>query len=174
MSSMQALVNVQQAPAVAGDWASTNPRTMYVAGPGGLVAGASGVYVARWAWVSSSPVDWDGAPQKANSTGSGVPDGFVHREQQALITTYLSESGMLVPQGFGVTLARGGDLWVANGGSGAVTVGMKAYAMTADGTTQFAAAGGSVSGGVETAFYALSAADSGGLVKMGTRPGVAV
>jgi hypothetical protein len=147
---------------------------MYVAGPGGLVAGASGVYVGRWAWVASTPVDQDGAPQVANSTGSGQPAGFVHREQQALIVTYLSESGLLVPSGFGVTLTRSGDLFVTNSGAGAVTKDQKAYAMTADGTTQFAAAGGSISGGVETPFYALSAADSGGLVKIGTRASVAV
>src|SRR5258706_14001213 len=47
-------VNVQPAPAVAGDFASTNPRSAYPAGPGGPVAGAAGARPSP-----SSSAAWD-------------------------------------------------------------------------------------------------------------------
>ena len=51
MSGFQKQVNLTPAPAVAGDFASTNPRASVPAGPGGLVAGLTGVIVGQFAWV---------------------------------------------------------------------------------------------------------------------------
>ena len=135
MSGFQTQVNLQPAPAVAGDFASANPRWNVLAGPGGLVAGALGVSVGRFAWVDPAN------GQTVNNFGTGAPSGFVHREQQALITTYLAESSMLVRQGFDVTLMNGGDFWVKNDGANAVTVGMKAYANYLTGKVSFGATG---------------------------------
>lgn len=145
----QSQVNVVQAPAVEGDFASSNPRQAYVAGPGGLVAGPDGVIVAHFAWAVN-PDDGDGAPATVYSHGVGLPSGFVHREQQGLITDYLVSSGMRIAKGFGVTLMIGGDFWVKNTGATAAYPGMKAYANFADGAAAFAATGTPTAGGTAT------------------------
>ena len=140
----QTQVQAQQAPAVAGDFASANPRAAVVSPEGGFVAGAAGVTVGRFAWIQADGVT-------VLNTGTGKPDGFIHREQQALISTYLAESGNLIPVGIPVTLMRTGDYYAT------VTVasaekGEKAFAKLADGTMQPAAAGATVSGFIETDF----------------------
>ena len=154
----QTQVNAQQAPACAGDFASANPRAATVSPEGGFVAGAAGVTVGRFAWIQSDGVT-------VLNTGTGKPDGFIHREQQALISTYLAESGNLIPVGFPVTLMRTGDYYAA------VTVasaekGEKAFAKLADGTMQPAAAGATVSGFIETDFIISRAAGVGELAVM--------
>ena len=108
----QTQVNAQQAPAVAGDFASSNPRAAVVAPEGGFVAGAAGVTVGRFAWVQS-----DGKTVLNTGTGTGKPDGFVHREQQAFITAYLGEASNVVPVGQPVTLMRTGDYFATATGS---------------------------------------------------------
>lgn len=150
MGDFPSQVNVAQAPAVTGDFASKNPRYSYVAGPGGLVAGAAGVTVGRFAWAVS-PLDGDGSPAVVSNTGFGLPSGFVHREQQALITAYLGASGSLIQQGFGLTLTTSADLWVKNDGATAALVGQKAYANFADGKVTFAATATPTAGGTSTA-----------------------
>ncbi len=146
MTSFQTSVATQPAPAVEGDFASANPRFVFDAGPGGLVAGPNGCTVGRFAWVQASPMDPNGAGKWANNNGAGAVTGFVHREQQALITTYLAESGMVIPAGFPVTLSTGGDFWVKNAGSGQALPGQKCYARISDGAAQFAATGSPTTG----------------------------
>lgn len=146
----QTAVNAQPAPAVAGDFASKNIWTTYDAGAGGLVAGASGVSVGLFAWVTV-PVDSDGTSSFVNNFGAGSVAGFVHREQQGLIQNYLQTASMTVPAGFPVTLMNGGDFWVVNNGAGMATAGMKAYATLASGQATFAASGAPASGGSGTA-----------------------
>lgn len=137
--NFQTFVGTQPAPAVAGDFASANPRFSVDAGPGGLVAGAAGVAVGRFAWWSFSQLDPNDTPAVVNNFGSGPVTGFVHREQQGLITTFLAESSQVIPPGFAMTLMSGGDFWCINDGATACTVGMKAYANYADGKVTFAA-----------------------------------
>jgi hypothetical protein len=148
MSGFQTSAGYNPAPAVAGDFASTNPRATVLAGPGALVAGDLGLIVGRFAWTTDEHVDADGAPGVANNFGSGPVTGFVHREQQGLIERYLEEASMVVPAGFPVTLFDAGDFWAKNDGSTQALPGMKAYANYADGKITFAAAGapGSASG----------------------------
>ena len=143
-------VNVQPAIAVAGDFASTNPRSTVLAGAGGLVAGAAGVIVGRFAWLNYNAADPENAPIIVSNNFSGIipggagtvmPAGFVHREQQGLITSYLQESGMTIPAGFPITVMNGGDVFVVNSGSGAAQVGMYAFANFANGLATFAAGG---------------------------------
>ena len=100
MGGFQTVVNTQPAPAVEGDFCNKNPRFSVDAGPGGLIAGDNGVVVGRFAWLSYEEVDANEAPAIVNNFGAGPPAGFVHREQQGLITGYLQESSMLVPTGF--------------------------------------------------------------------------
>lgn len=141
MPGFQTSVGVLPAPAVEGDFASANPRATVLAGPGGLVAGDAGVRIGYFAWASMEDLDADGAAAIVNSFGSGAPTGFVHREQQGLITTFLQESGMLIPQGFPVTLHNDGDFWVTNNGATYARVGQKAYADVETGAVSFAATG---------------------------------
>lgn len=138
---------------VAGDFASANPWFSYDAGPGGLVAGAGGLTIGRFAWTYP-PLDPNSAPQIALNSGFGPVDGFVGRHQQGLNTTFLSDAGMTIPVGFMATLMTGGDFLVVNAGSAQATKGMKAFANLLTGAVQFAAAG-SIPGG---------ASDSGGAV----------
>lgn len=148
MAGFQTQVGIRPAPAVEGDFASANPRSTFLAGPSGLVSGPNGLYVGRFAWASSRRLDGDSAPAEANNYGSGPPQGFVHREMQALITTFLSQSGLLIPPGLAVTLHNSGDFWVRNNGTVAAVPGMKAYANLANGLASFAAAGSPSSGTV--------------------------
>lgn len=141
MAGFQSAVNVQPAPAVAGDFADANPRVSVDAGPGGLVAGAAGVTVGRFAWWKPNAIDPNGAPTIVDSFGSGAVTGFVHRAQQGLITTYLASAGMLIPQGFPITLHSAGGFWAKNDGLTNAVVGQKAYANFSDGKISFAATG---------------------------------
>lgn len=142
-AGFQQQVYQQPAQAVEGDFASSNPYASFNAGPGGLVAGAAGVTIGRFAWVTN-PVDPNSTPKVANNNGAGAPDGFVHREQQGLNTTYLSNAAMTVPQGFPISIMKAGDFWAVNAGSTLAQVGMKAFARVTDGAVAFAAAGGSI------------------------------
>jgi hypothetical protein len=142
--SFQNSVNIYNPLAVNGDFASANPRASFVGVEGGYVAGTGGVTVGRFVWIQSDGVT-------VLNTGTGAPDGFVHREQQALITTYLADSGNVVPAGFPITIMRTGDYY-ATATVGGATKGQKAFAKLADGTVQAANAGATVSGFVETSF----------------------
>ena len=140
----QTTVNLQQAPAVAGDFATANPRASFPAGEGQYVAGAAGVTVGRFAWI-------DAVTGLVSNTGTGKPDGFIHREQQALISVYLAEASNVVPQGFPVTVMRTGDYW-ATATVGAAAKGQKVFAKLTDGTVQAGAAGATIAGFIETDF----------------------
>lgn len=149
--TFQTQVNANPAPAVAGDFASGNPRSSVLTQDGlGFVAGNGGVTVGRFAWVPA------GLRRQAFSYGSGLPAGFVHREQQALITNFYDLYGSNVPAGFPITLMDGGDFWVKNDGASAAVPGMKAYAAYADGKITFAATGAPPTGGSVTASIAAS------------------
>jgi hypothetical protein len=185
----QQQIYYNQAPAVEGDFASTNPRAVVLAGPGGLIAGASFI-IARAIWLTSSFIDDDGAPAVANAFGSGPIAGIAHREQQGLIQQYLQESTMIVPAGFPVTVFDNGDFWVKNNGATQATPGMKAYANFADGKFTAAATGApsgasgsassiaastfSVTGSIADNVLTVSAVGSGTVVPGGTISGTSV
>lgn len=115
----QKTVNDTQAPAVAGDFASTNPFASILAGPGALVAPKGGLIVGNFAWVGPQG-------QVSQSYVAGYQVGFLGRNEQALITDFLGEATMLVPQGFMVTLFNEGDFWADF--EGGATVGNEVYA----------------------------------------------
>ena len=93
-----------------------------------------------------------------------MPTGFVHREQQGVITVFLAESTMLIPVGLGVTLHNGGDFWVAT--KTAATIGQKVFASNTDGTVSTGAAGATIAGHTETNMFVGSAGAIGALIKM--------
>lgn len=156
----QTAVANQPAPAVAGDLASLNPIFTVDAGPGGLVAGPAGAIIGRFCWAAA-PADGDNAPSQVSNTGLGPVTGFLFREQQGLITAYLAGSGLTVPQGFGLTLANGGDFWVKNDGATQALPGATAYATLADGKVTFGALTGSATGSIAAGSSSFTGSISG-------------
>lgn len=147
-AGFQRSAQLQQAAAVAGDFASANPRSSVVSHEGTFVAGAAGVTVARFAWASAAGV--------VSNAGQGVPTGFVPRRQGvALITTYLAETSLVIAPGFEVNLMKDGDYWVAPLVNPA-SIGQKVFANFADGTIQTAAAGATISSFSGTASFATN------------------
>lgn len=140
----QTAVNDQPAVAIPGDFCDTNPRYTVNAGPGGLYAGPNGVTIGRFAWATN-PDDADGTPARVDNTGSGPVTGFVAREQQGLVTTFLADSSMVAPSGFPLTLFDGGGFWVKNDGTGQALPGAQAYANFVDGRVSFALSGATAS-----------------------------
>ncbi len=157
MTGFQKQINQYLAPAVAGDFASANPRASVVAGEGQLVSGASGVTIGVFAWAASGVV---------TNAGSGAPTGFVHRDMQALITVWLAETSMVIPQGLPVTLHNAGDFWVQTGT--VATVGQKVFASNTTGAVQTGAAGATIAGYTETAWHVDSAGAVGELIQIST------
>lgn len=150
----QKQVNLQQAPAVEGDFASANPRAVVLSPESGFVAGASGATVGRFAWI-----DADGI--RINNTGTGAQAGFIHREQQGLITAWLAEQSMLVPTGLPIVLHNKGDFWVKNTGA-ASAVGGTVYANLTTGAIESATGAGNAA----TAYKFASVAATGELAKI--------
>ena len=174
MAGFQQQVNLTPAPAVAGDFASSNPRSTVLAGPGGLVAGNGGVTVGKFAWVAA-----DGVTTLSRGTAAKAPSGFVHREQQGLIVNYLAEASMNVPIGFPVVLHNQGDFWAVNAGPSALNVGDQIYANYANGNvSQAAAASATGTGSIGATFTAtgsgtnLTVSAVTGLISIGDALGV--
>jgi len=157
--SFQKSVNLYNPLAVEGDYASANPRASVPAGESGLVAGPLGVTVGRFAWLLAAIAGTN--PNLVTNYGEGAvaPAGFVHREQQALITAYLAEGSNLIPSGFGVTLASAGDFFAKVNGSPA-TPGAAVYASLYDGSVWIGAppAGATGTGSIGSTFTATGAA----------------
>ena len=187
----QTSVYNQPAQGVAGDRASQNPIATFDAGPGGLVADANGITIGYFAWVSP-PTDPDGTPSWATQVnGSGNVAGLVYNWTQALNTVFLSDAGLVIPQGLPVALATQGDFWVVNNGSTEAVVGQKAFATFGTGAVSFAAAGTttaastatgssiaastfSVTGSIQNDILTVTAVGSGTIVRGGTISGTGI
>lgn len=153
--SFQTHVNAFQAPGQAGDFASANPRAVALASMWqdnagvthtGLVAGPNGLTIGLFCWIDAA------THSIASNSGSGAPNGFVHRAAEALITTYLTAYGSTIPSGFETgNVFASGDFFVVNNGLTEATPGMKAYANNSTGVASFAATGAPTTGGTSTA-----------------------
>lgn len=141
----QTRVNAQPAPAVAGDFAGTNPRTSVTAPPGGYTAApdypatfggalAHAFYVGRLAWFNYAT----GLASNYFQPNSLL--GFVHREDQTVITDFLAETRLSVQEGFPVTGMSQGDYW-ADFAPGPDAPGLVVYADPVTGMATAAAAG---------------------------------
>ena len=158
MSGFQTSVATQYGAAVAGDFASKNPRAFFPAGPGGLVAGPVGVTVGLAAWLAGNQSDGDLAPASVNNYGAGSIAGIVPRSQQGMLTQYLQTSSMLIPAGFAVEVMSQGDMWVKNDGATPCKIGDTAYANFKDGKFTFAAANaGVVTGSIAASTFSVTA-----------------
>lgn len=135
MTGFQKTVNTDPAPAIEGDFASTNPRASILTMAGlGFFAGPAGVIVGRFARIVSST-------GTVTNADPGVTSrlGFVHRAQPALITAWLGESTMTVPGGLEIILHDEGDFWCRFAGGAAI--GQKVFANYSDGTAVAGTAG---------------------------------
>lgn len=150
-------VNIAQAPAVEGDFASSNPTAVALTIPGGFVTAPVGVRVGRFGWVAA-----DGITVSNFAQGAVKPTGFVHRKLQALITLYLAETSMVIPAGFPVALFNTGDFWAKVAGSTAATPGAQAFANYTDGSVSFGSAptGASGTGSIGSTFTATATGNS--------------
>jgi hypothetical protein len=127
-------INVQAAPAVLGDFCDSNPRATVDNGAGGFVAGPNGLTVGLFAWA-------DPTNTYLSNSGSGAPTGFIHRDQQALITAFLGDDSLTIPQGYQATAFNAGGFWVLNSGSTTTAIGQSAYANNSNGSVSFGSAG---------------------------------
>jgi hypothetical protein len=104
-------VYINPAVGLPGDFASTNPREYKLSSTGRMVADASGVKVGQFVVLNA-----DGTcttiPGAAPSGGLSRV-GFVHREWNAQITTFLAESGYTIQAGQPVAAFGSGD-WFIN------------------------------------------------------------
>lgn len=160
--AFQTSMRVTQAPGIAGDFCSTNPRHSTLSVPGGFIAGPNGLTIGCFAWGDTA------TNTILSNAGTGLPTCFIGRAGlPAMLTTYLQEFGMTIPAGQGVgDMYNGGDFFVKNAGTSAVTVGMKAYASLTNGTISFAATGATVTGSIETKWFAMTLGAAGELIKM--------
>ena len=140
MAGFQSQVYTYPAPAVVGARASMNPTATIAAGPLGLCAGALGLTVGKFAWVSYATAGGPGVANNFSPTQPALPAGFVNNEQQALVTTWLGVNGLVVPPGYQCTLFGRGDFW-AKAIYTDVAVGNKVYANLFSGDIYGGAAG---------------------------------
>ena len=103
-------VFITPAQAVAGDFASSNPFDYKLSSTGKMVADSSGVTVGHFAALNANGTVTS-VPGSAPSGGLSRV-GFVHRENNAQITTFLAESGVTIQPGQPVALFGRGDFWV--------------------------------------------------------------
>ena len=140
VATFQTVTNSFQAPGIAGDFASSNPRASILSPPygqPGFLAGPNGLTIGLFAWYDATTFLY------VSNYGQGVPNGFVHRGAgDALITTYLAGFGSTIPAGFPVgSVMDAGDFFIVNNGTTIATPGMKAYANNSTGVATFAVTG---------------------------------
>lgn len=136
-NTFQSVVKLEPAIGLPGGYAAVNP---IVSTPRGYIAKAA-VTVGAFCWEDSS------AEGQVNPSGSGLPLGFVVREQNVPMGTDKDYTNV-VPIGATVTVAVEGDFFVQPAAS--VTKGQKVFANTTTGLVSGASAGATVAGSVET------------------------
>jgi hypothetical protein len=140
MIGFQQAVGLYPAPAVWGARASMNPTATVDAGPFNLTAGVLGCAVGKFGWQSYTVLTGLAVVNNFSPTAPTLPDGFVGNEQQALITAWLGQYGMVIPAGYPVTLYNRGDFWAKTVYADAA-IGNKVFANLFSGDVYPAAAG---------------------------------
>lgn len=144
----QTFVNTLLPPAVAGDFAGANIRANVVGGGFGYTATPAGVLIGSGGWANPATKLVSNYYQPASFPG------FVHREGQAVITTFLGISTLTILQGMAVTLFDQGDFWGIF--SAGATPGQKVYFDPLLGTLSGNASGNSVGGAITAASITAS------------------
>jgi hypothetical protein len=151
--SFQKVVNRDPNRAVAGDFASTNPRHAMLAASGSLRT-AESITVGNFAFADADT----GLVYADHDTGLRV--GFVHRNNQAIVPLG-SGSSMTVPVGRETALFTDGDFYAVLDDDS--TVGAAVTAVSVGGAPSLTAAG---AGFITTGFVAAESKPAGELVKI--------
>lgn len=101
----QTEINNQPAPAEAGDFFGVNPRASMLGGPEQWSAPEGGAVVGRFLWADPNAGD------VTQYFRAGCQIGFLHRENNAVITEFLAEASFVVYEGLPITLFDQGDFW---------------------------------------------------------------
>ena len=162
--SLQKKVNSNWALGVEGDFASANPRQSALGGAYDFRAGKDGIMAGRFAWVDSDNV----TVTQAQPLNAKKPNGFVHRDMNAMMIGYMDEATMQYASGLPIDLFTQGDFYArsSNGGKR----GQKVYASTKDGTILCDATGVAHDGFIETDWYCALTANAGELVIISSYP----
>lgn len=144
-------VAIEPAPAVQGD--RVNNGAIFYTAHNFLTASACNVGEFVWRDTTNPEI------AVKNSAASGTPLGLVERTHEY---TGMTVDTLAVPTKSNVTVVEKGAMWAT--ADTTVTVGLKAFAVLADGSIKFAAAGSSVTGAVETSWAAFTAGSTGDLV----------
>ena len=146
MANFQNKVNLVPAVGLPGAYAAVNP---IVSTAKGYIAKVN-VPVGGFCWEDTTDAG------QVNPSGTGAPLGFVVRE---VAYTMCNEDAInFVPAGGNVSVQKKGDFFVQ--AAVAVTKGQKVFADTTTGAVKAGAAGGTVSGAVETDFYFATTAEA--------------
>lgn len=145
----QSFVNAQLPPAVAGDFASANPRASVIGGGQfGYTAAANGLIVGVFSW--SNPAT--GIASNYYQANSFL--GFVRRGMNALITAFLGFEATACVPGTMVTSFDQGEFWGLF--AGGATAGQKVYADPLYGILTANASGNSVGGAITSVSIATT------------------
>lgn len=147
MANFQNKVNLVPAVGLPGAYAAVNP---VVSTAKGYIAKVN-VPVGGFCWEDATDAG------QVNPSGSGAPLGFVVREVAYVLDTD-ADAINFVPAGGNVSVQKKGDFFVQ--AAVAVTKGQKVFADTTTGAVKAGAAGGTVSGAVETDFYFVTTAEA--------------
>lgn len=106
--SFQTQVYINPAQGQPGDFASSNPMFYQMSSNGKMVADSAGVTVGKFAIINA-----DGTVTSLPASGFDVSRiGFVHREANAQIVTFLADHSSTIQPGLPVALFSKGDFFV--------------------------------------------------------------
>jgi hypothetical protein len=113
MSGFQNQVYINPAVGLPGDFASSNPMIYKLSSTGRMVADANGVTVGHFA-ILNNGTNTTGTVTSLPAAAPAAAEmvGFVHRETNAQIVTYLAESSVEIYPGQPVALFTKGDFLV--------------------------------------------------------------
>lgn len=105
LTGFQGVVNITPAPGEPGDFYGTNPRTTTIGGPGEFNSPAGGLNVGSFCWVDPDTGD------VSQSYVVGSQLAFLHRNNNAVIVSFLAPASYVVNEGLPLDLFSGGDFW---------------------------------------------------------------
>lgn len=103
-SGFQQFANIQPPPGKPGDFTGANIRAFVNAPPGGYVSDGTPI-IGQFAWANPA------TGVVTATQAAGLVLGFVHSEQQGMITAFLGYNASTIPAGYPISLCSQGDFW---------------------------------------------------------------
>ncbi len=132
LTGFQQSANLQPPPGKPGDFYGANIKAFVNAPPGGYISDGTPI-IGQFAWANPA-TGVATATQAANTYL-----GFVHSEQQGMITAFLGFNATTIPQGYPISLASQGDFWANFAASAAI--GSQVYATSGTGAASTTSGG---------------------------------